>query len=119
MTGFVNDLVKKNVPIGSGVTYCVDKTTGFAFLLGLHEVPYLENNQGSLLSTNQTRDAGIWLLGVLKRHGGNQRLVAPLENLEEMLDIQLEVKEGLLGVACRYPTKDEVELLPRVWLTSN
>eukprot|EP00957_Ditylum_brightwellii_P110240 8408328-Ditylum_brightwellii.AAC.1 len=29
MTGFANDLVKKDVPIGSGLTKCVDKRHGF------------------------------------------------------------------------------------------
>ena len=53
MTGFANDLVKKNVPIGSGLTRCVDKRNGFEFLLGLHEAPYLDTNEGSFLSTNQ------------------------------------------------------------------
>ena len=44
MTGFANDLVKNNVPIGSGLTRCVDQKSGFTFLLGLHEAPYLDNN---------------------------------------------------------------------------
>eukprot|EP00957_Ditylum_brightwellii_P007555 571712-Ditylum_brightwellii.AAC.1 len=52
MTGFANDLVKNNVPIGSGLTHCANKSTDFQFLLGLHEAPYLENNDGSLLSIN-------------------------------------------------------------------
>eukprot|EP00957_Ditylum_brightwellii_P090273 6874836-Ditylum_brightwellii.AAC.1 len=58
MMGFANDLVKNNVPIGSGLTKYVDERNGFEFLLGLHEAPYLESNEGSLLSTNQTREAG-------------------------------------------------------------
>ena len=33
MTGFANDLVKKDVPIGSGLTKCVDPETGLEFLL--------------------------------------------------------------------------------------
>ena len=47
MTGFANDLVKKDVPIGSGLTKCVNQY-GFKFLLGMHEAPYLKNNDGSL-----------------------------------------------------------------------
>eukprot|EP00957_Ditylum_brightwellii_P119239 9096453-Ditylum_brightwellii.AAC.1 len=69
MTGFANDLVKKNVPIGSGLTKCVDERNGLEFLLDLHKAPYLESNEGFLLSTNQTREAGVWLLDVLRRHG--------------------------------------------------
>ena len=119
MTGFANDLVKNNVPIGSGLTKCVNKATGYEFLLGLHESPYLETNEGSLLSMNQTREAGIWLLDVLKRHGGDQRLVAPVENSDQMVDLNLEVKDGLLAVECSYPTTKDIDELPRVWLTNN
>jgi len=119
MTGFANDLVKNDVPIGSGLTRCINKATGFQFLLGLHEAPYLDNNEGSLLSTNQSREAGIWLADVLKRHGGDQRLVAPVENSDEMVDMELEVKDGLLVIECAYPPEDDLERLPRVWLTSN
>eukprot|EP00957_Ditylum_brightwellii_P119478 9116207-Ditylum_brightwellii.AAC.1 len=83
MTDFTNDLVKNNVPIGSGLTHCVSKSNGFQFLSGLHEAPYLETNEGSLLSTNQSCEAGIWLADALFCHGGDQRLVAPVENSEE------------------------------------
>eukprot|EP00957_Ditylum_brightwellii_P141981 10816714-Ditylum_brightwellii.AAC.1 len=69
MTGFANNLVKNNVPIRSGLTKCVDERNRLEFLLGLHKAPYLESNKGSLLSTNQTREAGVWLLDVLRRHG--------------------------------------------------
>eukprot|EP00957_Ditylum_brightwellii_P205199 15342769-Ditylum_brightwellii.AAC.1 len=113
MTGFANDLVKNNIPIGSGLTKCVNKATGFQFLLGLHEAPYLEDNKGSLLSTNQPQEAGIWLADVLKQHGGDQRLVTPVENSEEMLDMQLEVKDGLLAIECAYPSDSDLTNLPR------
>ena len=56
----------------------------------------MKDNEGSLLSTNNSREAGIWLADVLKRHEGDQRLIAPVENSEEMLDMHLDVKEGLL-----------------------
>eukprot|EP00957_Ditylum_brightwellii_P067867 5151669-Ditylum_brightwellii.AAC.1 len=56
---FANDLIKNNVPIGSGLTRYVDKCYGFVFLLGLHEAPYLDSNEGSLYSANQSREAGI------------------------------------------------------------
>jgi hypothetical protein len=92
---------------------------GFKFLLGLHEASYLENNEGSLLSTNQFWEAGVWLADVLRRHGGDQRLVAPVENSEEMLDMDLQVKDGLLAIECSYPSNDELHDLPRVWLTGN
>ena len=52
MTGFANDPQKKNILIGSGLTRCIDKNNGFEFLLGLHEAPYLANNDSCLLSTN-------------------------------------------------------------------
>ena len=54
-----------------GLTKVVHKPTGFQFLMGFHESPHLPNNECSLLSTGQTREAGIWLSDVLKRHGGD------------------------------------------------
>ncbi len=83
MTDFLNDLIKRNVHIGSGLTKCVDPETGLEFLLGLHESPYLENNVGSLLSMHQDREAVIWLCNTLVRHGGSQRLIGPIENSEK------------------------------------
>ena len=114
MTGFSNNLVKRNVPIGSGLTRCVDVTNGFEFLLGLCEAPYLVKNNSSLLSTTQSRKAGIWIDDVMVRHGGKQRLVAPIEGCEEMLDMHLQVKEGLLSIECKYPTEEDMERLPQV-----
>ena len=70
-------------------------------------------------STNQTREAGVWLADVLRRHGGDQRLVAPVENHDELLDMQLDVKDGLLTIECQYPSDKDLEELPRVWLTDN
>ena len=119
MSGFANGMNRSDVPIGSGLTKCVDKKSGYQFLLGLHESPHLPNNDGSLLSTGQTREAGIWLSDVLKRHGGDQRLVAPVEDADYHADLDLEVKDGLLAIECHYPTDDEWNTLPRVWLTSN
>ena len=53
MTGFANNLKKEDIPIGSGLTKITIPHTGFQCLLGLHEAPYLPNNDSSLLSTNQ------------------------------------------------------------------
>ena len=75
MTGFANDLKRNNIPIGSGLIRCIDKHNGFEFLLGLHKALYLQNNDGSLLSTNQSREAGIWIANVLKRYGGINALL--------------------------------------------
>ena len=46
-------------------------------------------------------------------------MVAPVEGRDEMLDMQLKAKDGLLGIDCSYPSDHEMETLPRVWLTSN
>eukprot|EP00957_Ditylum_brightwellii_P038130 2883497-Ditylum_brightwellii.AAC.1 len=100
MTDFENDLVK------------------MMFLLvqvspGLHEAPYLDSNEGSLLSTNQSKEAGIWLPDTLRQHGGDQQLVAPVEGSEEMVDMELEVKDRLLAIACSYPAEEDLVELPR------
>ena len=116
MCGFADELIKSNVRIGSGVA--VYENNGNKLLIGLHEAPYLENNAGSLLSTGQARENGVWINDVLKHHGGNQRLVAEDEN-GAMVAIPFGVKQGLFQIHLRYPTEDEVESLPIVWLTSN
>eukprot|EP00957_Ditylum_brightwellii_P208207 15356294-Ditylum_brightwellii.AAC.1 len=114
MTGFANDLVNNNFPIGSGLTCHVNKSNGSQFLLRLHEAVYLENNEGSLLSTIQSCEAGIWLADVFCCHGGDQRLVAPFENSEEMFNMDLEVKDRLLAIKCSYPSDNNLHNLPRV-----
>ena len=119
MTGFSNDLTKVDVPIASGLTKTYS-STGQPFLLGMHESCYLQNNEHSLLSTNQGREAGTWIDDVMKRHGGTERIVADVETWDgETMDVDLEVQDGLLKFGCVYPTDDEMETLPRVWLTSN
>jgi hypothetical protein len=45
--------------------------------------------------------------------------VAPVEGSEEMIDLELEVKDGLLAIECSYPTEKDLEELSRVWLTNN
>eukprot|EP00957_Ditylum_brightwellii_P098444 7500347-Ditylum_brightwellii.AAC.1 len=55
----------------------------------------------------------------MRRHGGDQRLVAPIENCNEMLDLELTAKDGLLAIECAYPLQKDLDELPRVWLTSN
>lgn len=57
-----------------------------------------EGKKGSLLSTNQSREEGIWLANILMRHGGDQRLIALVENRDDMLDVKLEVKHSLLQI---------------------
>ena len=79
----------------------------------------MESNIGSLLSTHQAREAGVWLCDKLIRHGGSQRLIAPIEHSEKFFDLNLIVKDGLLAIKCEYPSEKDLEELPRVWLTSN
>ena len=92
--------------------------------MGLHEAPYLPNNDSSLLSTNQAREAGIWVADVLKRHGGDQRLVAPLEDSRghtsnKMVSIDLDVQDRLLCIKCEYPMEEEFNSLPQIWFMHN
>ena len=35
------------------------------------------------------------------------------------MDLQLEVRDGLLAIDCEYPSDDDIASLPRVWLTGN
>eukprot|EP00957_Ditylum_brightwellii_P036840 2789861-Ditylum_brightwellii.AAC.1 len=57
----------------------------------------------------------IWLVDMLKHNVGDQRLVAPVENSEEMIDMRLEVNNGLLVIKCSYPLEEDLSDLPRVW----
>eukprot|EP00957_Ditylum_brightwellii_P100783 7681974-Ditylum_brightwellii.AAC.1 len=36
-----------------------------------------------------------------------------------MVDMELEVKNRLLAIECSYPLEEDLDKLPRVWLTSN
>ena len=71
ITVFANDLVNNNIRIGSRLTRCLNNRNGFRFLIGLNEAPYLDTNEGLLLSTNKSREAGIWVADVLKLHRGD------------------------------------------------
>lgn len=86
--------------------------------MGLHEALHLPDTKHSLLSTGQACEHGVWLSDVLKRHGGDQRLAVPFFDSKEMFDVDLEARNELLNLATRYPTEDELENLPVVWLTS-
>lgn len=76
--GFASDLVENNILISSGLTRCANKRNSFRFILSFHEANYLVTNEGLLISTNKLREAGIWVADVLKRHIGDQILVAPV-----------------------------------------
>ena len=119
MTGFANDLEKHDVPIASGLTKVMDRW-GQPCLLGMHEAAELKYNESSLISTNQSREAGTWIDDVMKRHGGTQTIVAQVEGWDnETREFDLEAESGLLKIECQYPTDDELNSLPRVWLTAN
>eukprot|EP00957_Ditylum_brightwellii_P005281 402882-Ditylum_brightwellii.AAC.1 len=36
-----------------------------------------------------------------------------------MVGMELEVKDSLLAIECAYPSEDDLERLPRIWLTNN
>eukprot|EP00957_Ditylum_brightwellii_P102920 7844179-Ditylum_brightwellii.AAC.1 len=55
----------------------------------------------------------------MHRHGGDQRQVAQIENHNDMLDLELTAKDGLLAIECAYPSQKDLDELPRLWLTSN
>ena len=92
----------------------MDVYHGFEFLLSLYEAPYLKKNKGSLLSTDQTRETCIWLPDTLNRHVGQQILVAPVENSNEMVDLELKIKNDFLAITCSYPNDKDLDELPRV-----
>ena len=116
MEGFANDLTKKGIRIGSGKT--VVEISGEKFLIGLNEAPHLPYTQHSLLSTGQAREYGVWVGDVLKRHGGDQRVVAKGED-DNMVHLYLDAKNGLLVLPTRYPTDEEMSSLPTIWLTAD
>ena len=99
-----------------GVSTCTSH--GQKYLLGLHESPHLEHNKHSLVSTGQSREHGVWIGDVLRRHGGDQRIVAKAED-GTAFDYDLGVENGLMDIKLTYPTDDEMETLPTVWLTSD
>ena len=53
MNGFAKDSSKMNVPIGSGLTKVTVADTGMKFFMGLHEAPYLENNEHLLFQQDK------------------------------------------------------------------
>ena len=119
MTGFANNLEKNDVPIASGLTKTFNRW-GQPCLLGMHEAAELKNNESSLISTNQSREAGTWVDDVMKRHGGTQMIVAQVEGWDnKTMEFDLEAEDGLLKLECHYPTDEEMATLLRVWLTSN
>jgi hypothetical protein len=115
LTGFADGLEKLNVPICSGVaTY---EYNGKKLLIGIHEAPYLEHNSSSLLCIGQAREHGVLVDDLMIRHGGKQRLVVRLDGVDHA--IPLSLRDGLLHVDLRYPTTDELDSLPILWLTSD
>ena len=115
MSGFANDLVKSDIPVCSGKTVVEVGTQ--KVLLSLHEAPYLKHNEHGLLSTGQAREYGTWVNDTLRRHGGGQRLAGQDDN-GTSYNFNLNVTDGLLTLPTRYPTQEELESLPTVWLTS-
>ena len=116
MSGFADELVVRNVRLGSGVA--VTQVNGVKVMLGVHNAAIMPNNSGSLLSTGQAREHGVWLNDVLERHGGEQRLVA-MDDEDNAVSVPFEVERGLFQIRLRKPTEDELNDLPTVWLTSN
>ena len=114
MSGFANDLVKSDIPVCSGKTVVeVDK---HKVLLGLHEAPYLKGNKHRL-STGQACEYSTCVDDTLRCHGGGQRIVGH-DNNGISYNFKLNVTDGLLTLQTQYPTQDELESLPTVWLTS-
>ena len=115
MSGFANDLVKSDIPMCSGKT--VVKVDTQKVLLGFHKAPYLKHNKHGLLSTGQACKYGTCVDNTLRRHGGGHR-IAGQDNHGTSYNFELDVTDGLLTLQTRYPTQDERESLPTVWLTS-
>ena len=115
MSGFANDLVKSDIPVCSGKT--VVEVGKQKVLLGMHEASYLKHNTHGLLSTGQACEYGTWVNDTLCRHGGGQ-CIATQDEHGKSYNFDLDVSDGLLTLNTHYPTKDELESLPTVWLTS-
>ena len=78
-----------------------------------NEAIYVENNVTSLLSTYQTRENGVIVNDVARRHGGFQNLL--LNDLE----VPLSVMNGLLLFDVRKPTEYERLNCTRVVMTGD
>ena len=115
MSGFANDLIKSDIPVCSGKTVVeVDKQK---VLLSLHEAPYLKHSNHGLLSTGQACKYGTWVDDTLCQRGGGKRLAGE-DGHGTSYNFELEVTNRLLTLPIRYPTQDELESLPTVWLMS-
>ena len=111
-----NDLVKSDIPVCSGKT--VVEVDTHKVLLGLHEAPYLKDNEARApLYRSSTRVHGTCVDDTLRRHGGTQR-IAGEDDIGTSYNFELDVTDRLLTLQTRYPTPDELESLPTVWLTS-
>ena len=72
LVGFHNDLKKKSIIIGPGVT-AIDMPSG-PILLQVNEAPLVEGDGNSLLSTAQARENLVKIDDISKWHGGSQRI---------------------------------------------
>ena len=84
----------------------------------MHKALYLKNNTHGLLSTEQACEYGTWVDDTLHRHGGGQH-IAGQDKHGTSYNFDLDVSDGLLTLNTRYPTQDDLESLPTVWLTSS
>ena len=86
--------------------------------MGIHEAPFLENSKHALLSTAQAQEAGTFIEEKALRYGGNQRMILQAEDTHELIEQPFGISDGLLFVDMSKPTKEDLEDLPRVWVTS-
>jgi len=109
--GFQEKMQMDALPIVTAVTAVdLEKET---IIMEFNEAIYVENNVTSLLSTYQTRENGVIVNDVARRHGGFQNLL--LNDLE----VPLSVMNGLLLFDVRKPTEYERLNCTRVVMTGD
>ena len=109
--GFQETMQIEALPIVTAVTAVdLEKET---IIMEFNETIYVENNVTSLLSTYQTRENGVIVNDVARRHGGFQNLL--LNDLE----VPLSVMNGLLLFDIRKPTEYERLNCTRIIMTGD
>ena len=113
VSGYDNQIHSKNSKIGSAIT-AVDLPDETTVLIKINEATLLGEKGNSLLSTIQAEHYGTEINNIPKFRGGTIPYIKKDNTI-----IPLTIKNGLLAIKIRKPTKEELEECETVILTSN